>query len=473
MGKGGGQPTTTRQEITQTNLPSYVRPYFERLLQRTEAESQRDYEPFPGQRIADVSPDLLASEQRVRDIANRGLPGIYDSRRAIDTGLGLIGRGVGGFDTAQRLVGEGSEIARGTLGQYGRAEDLLDRTLGTIDETKGMVRDARGDISDARGQLGKASTRTEQAFGFDPYQFADARQFTGEERDRYMSPYMEGVIDVQKRRAREDYLKSMPQQAATAIGAGAFGGSREGVQRAEAQSDYLDRLSDIEATGRQQAFDRASQLFEADRRAEMGLDQTRAAERRQAEQLGLGAAGQLAGQAGRLAGFGGQEFSQDLRRASALGGLGGQERGIAESFAGLGRGRLGVGQALGGFGGQMGQFGQGIAGLGTQFGQLGGQYANLSERARAGDVEAARMLEQIGKAGMARDQAGLDLALEDFRRQQAFPQERLGIFSSILRGIPVQPSTTTQVQQPFDPFGRAIGLGLTALGGSRYASGRR
>ena len=150
MGKGGGQPTTTKQEITQTNLPSYVRPYFERLLQRTEAESQRDYEPFPGQRLADVSPDLLASEQRVRDIANRGLPGIYDSRRAIDTGLGLIGRGVGGFDTAQRLVGEGSEIARGTLGQYGRAEDLLDRTLGTIDETKGMVRDARGDISDAR-----------------------------------------------------------------------------------------------------------------------------------------------------------------------------------------------------------------------------------------------------------------------------------------------------------------------------------
>jgi hypothetical protein len=465
---GGGGTTQTKSTVTQTNLPEYVRPYFERLLGRTEAESKREYEPYGGQRIADPSQDLLTSEQRVRDIANRGLPGIYDSQRAIDTGLGLIGRGVGGFDTAQRLVGEGSEIARGTLGQYGRAEDLLNRTLGTIDETKGMVRDARGDISDARGQLGRAASRTEQGFGFDPYQFADARQFTGAERDRYMSPYMEGVIDVQKRRATEDYLKSMPQQAATAIGAGAFGGSREGVQRAEAQSDYLDRLGDIEATGRQQAFDRASQLFEADRRAEMGLDQTRAAERRQAEQLGLGAAGQLAGQAGQLAGFGGQEFSQDLQRASALGSLGGQERGIAESFAGLGRGRLGVGQALGGFGGQMGQFGQGIAGLGTQFGQLGGQYANLSERARAGDVDAARMLEQIGKAQMARDQASLDMGYQDFLRQQSFPQERLGLFSSVLRGIPVTPSQTTSTRMPYDPFGRAIGLGLTALGGAKY-----
>ena len=399
MGKGGGQPTTTKQEITQTNLPEYVRPYFERLLQRTESESKREYEPYGGQRIADPSADLLSSEQMVRDIAGRGLPGLDKAFSALDTGSGLIGQGVGKYGLGERLVGEGSEVARGTL-----------------------------------GDLGKATARTEQSFGFDPYQFDDARQFTGAERDKYMSPYLEGVLDVQKRRAREDFLKSMPQQAATAIGAGAFGGSREGVQRAAAQSDLLDRLSDIEATGRQQAFDRASQLFEADRRAEMGLDQTRAGERREAERLGLGAAQQLAG---------------------------------------MGQTRLGVGQALGGFGGQLAGFGQGLAGLGGQFGQLGGQYANLAAKARAGDVEAARMLEQIGKAGMARDQAGLDLAYEDFKRQQAFPQEKLGLLSSVLRGIPVQPSTMTRQMTPFDPFGRAIGLGLTALGGSGYFGGAR
>jgi hypothetical protein len=463
MGSKGSAPIETKREVVQTNLPDYVRPYFERLLQRTEAESQRDYEPYVGQRIADPSADLLASEQKVRDIASTGIPGIAGATDAVGTGLDLISQGVGRYGIGERLVGEGSEIARGTLGQYGRAEDLLNRTLGTIDETKGMVRDARGDISDARGQLGRASTRTEQAFGFDPYQFSDARQFTGEERDRYMSPYMEGVIDVQKRRAREDFLKSMPQQAATAIGAGAFGGSREGVQRAEAQSDLLDRLSDIEATGRQQAFDRASQLFEADRRAEMGLDQTRAAERRQAEQLGLGAAGQLAGQAGRLAGFGGQEFGQDLQRASALGSLGGQERGIAESFAGLGRGRLGVGQALGGFGGQMAGFGQGIAGLGGQFAGVGSRLADLGARARAGDIESARLLEQIGKSQMARDQASLDMGYQDFLRQQGVPAERLGLFSSVLRGIPVQPSRTAIQYQANNPLKDILGTGIAAL----------
>ena len=425
MGSKGSAPVETKREVVQTNLPDYVRPYFERLLQRTEAESQRDYEPYGGQRIADPSADLLASEQKVRDIASTGIPGIAGATDAVGTGLDLISQGVGRYGIGERLVGEGSEIARGTLGQYGRAEDLLNRTLGTIDETKGMVRDARGDISDARGQLGRASTRTEQAFGFDPYQFSDARQFTGEERDRYMSPYMEGVIDVQKRRAREDFLKSMPQQAATAIGAGAFGGSREGVQRAEAQSDLLDRLSDIEATGRQQAFDRASQLFEADRRAEMGLDQTRAAERRQAEQLGLGAAQQLAG---------------------------------------LGQARLGVGQALGGFGGQLAGFGQGIAGLGGQFAGVGSRLADLGARARAGDIESARLLEQIGKSQMARDQASLDMGYQDFLRQQGVPAERLGLFSSVLRGIPVQPSRTAIQYQASNPLKDILGTGIAALG---------
>lgn len=79
-----------------------------------------------------------------------------------------------------------------------------------------------------------------------------------------------------------------------------------------------------------------------------------------------------------------------------------------------------------------------------------------------------RMLEQIGKAQMARDQASLDMGYQDFLRQQAFPQERLGLFSSVLRGIPVTPSQTTSTRMPYDPFGRAIGLGLTALGGAKY-----
>ena len=44
MGKGR-QSAPAEQTVVQSNLPKYVRPYFERLLERTEAESKREYEP--------------------------------------------------------------------------------------------------------------------------------------------------------------------------------------------------------------------------------------------------------------------------------------------------------------------------------------------------------------------------------------------------------------------------------------------
>ena len=292
MGKGSA-PTETKSTNVTTNLPEYVRPYFERLLGRTEAESKREYEPYGGQRIADTSQDLLTSEERVRDIASTGLPGI---------------------------------------------QTALDRVGQSIDFTP--------------------------------------RQFTAEEAEKYMSPFQQQVTDRAKQAAIDDYRQQIAGGRASAIAAGAFGGSREGVQRALGEEALYDRLADIDVQGKQQAFDKASSLFQADRAADF-----------QGQQLGLGAAN---------------------------------------------------------------------------------QFANLSERARAGDVDAARMLEQIGKAQMARDQASLDMGYQDFMRQQAYPQEKLRLFSSVLRGIPVTPSQTTSTRMPYDPFGRAIGLGLTALGGAKY-----
>ena len=289
MGSKGSAPVETKREVVQTNLPDFIRPYFERLVQRTEAESQRDYEPYGGQRLADTSQDLLTSEQQVRDIVGAGLPG-------------------------------------------------LDKAMG----------------------------RVEQSLDFQP------RQFTGEEVDKYMSPYMDAVVARQKEGATEDYLASLPKGAAQAISAGAFGGSRQGVQQGIAQSKYLDRLADIEATGRQKAFDQATSAFQADRAADVD-----------AQRLGVGAAGQLAG---------------------------------------------------------------------------------LATRARAGDIESARLLEQIGKSQMARDQASLDMGYQDFLRQQGFPAEKLGLFSSVLRGIPIQPSRTAIQYQASNPLKDILGTGIAALG---------
>ena len=54
---------------------------------------------------------------------------------------------------------------------------------------------------------------------------------------------------------------------------------------------------------------------------------------------------------------------------------------------------------------------------GESLGAQGAQLAQLGQLAREGDVQAATLLEQIGKDQMAREQAGLDIAYEDFVRQ--------------------------------------------------------
>ena len=88
MGKGRSAPSApTEQTVVQSNLPKYVQPYFERLIQRAESESKRDYEPYQGQRLADESQELLDSRQRVRDLANAGL-GVDKAMDAASAGIG-------------------------------------------------------------------------------------------------------------------------------------------------------------------------------------------------------------------------------------------------------------------------------------------------------------------------------------------------------------------------------------------------
>ena len=100
-----------------------------------------------------------------------------------------------------------------------------------------------------------------------------------------------------------------------------------------------------------------------------------------------------------------------------------------------------------------------------------GQLAQLGDLARKGDVQAAELLEKIGKDQQARDQAGLDLAYEDFVRQRDYPRESLTFLSSILRGVPVQPSTETVKFQQYNPIQEALGTGIAGLGLYRGLTG--
>ena len=231
-------------------------------------------------------------------------------------------------------------------------------------------------ISGTTAGMGRAI----QGLGF------QSQDFGSEQAQKYMSPYLQNVLDVQKQAAITDFQRQQAGRAADAIKAGAFGGSRSAVAQALAGEGLQDKLAEIQAVGQQKAFEQAQQQFQRDREAKLA-----------AERQGLSAAESLSGQSAQL--------------------------------------------------------------------------AALGEKARAGDIEAAQLLEKIAKDRQAREQAGLDIAYEDFIRQRDMPREDLTFLSSILRGVPVQPSTETTKFQQYDPIKDLLGTGIAGLGLYRGITG--
>jgi len=228
-------------------------------------------------------------------------------------------------------------------------------------------------LTQATGGTAAGMNRALQSMGFQSQDFDTAQA------QKYMSPYLQNVLDVQKNQAILDFQRQQAGRDATAVQAGAFGGSRGAVQQGLASEALQRQLGDIQATGQQKAFEQAQQQFGADREARLA-----------AERQGLSAAESLSGQSAQL--------------------------------------------------------------------------AALGEKARAGDIESAQLLEKIAKDRQAREQAGLDLAYEDFVRQRDMPREDLTFLSSILRGVPVTPSTETTKFQQYNPVKDLLGTGIAGLG---------
>ena len=108
-----------------------------------------------------------------------------------------------------------------------------------------------------------------------------------------MSPYQQAVVDIQKREALRDANKLQQQIGASAVGAGAFGGSRQALAETELARQTGQRLADIQAVGSQQAFQQAMNQLSADRAASLAAGQQFAGLGAQQQQLGLAGLGAL------------------------------------------------------------------------------------------------------------------------------------------------------------------------------------
>jgi len=77
----------------------------------------------------------------------------------------------------------------------------------------------------------------------------------------YMSPYMQNVVDIQKREAMRDAGIAGTQRDAQFVKAGAFGGSRQAIMNAEADRNLSTQLGDIQAKGLQAAYESGQGQF--------------------------------------------------------------------------------------------------------------------------------------------------------------------------------------------------------------------
>ena len=186
------------------------------------------------------------------------------------------------------------------------------------------------DMASAAGQSALGTNYQAGQFGnqFQAPEAYQAGQFSGGQFDQsaanqYMNPYMQSVVDIQKREAQRQSGIQGTQQQAQAVQAGAFGGSRDAIQRAERERNLGTQMNDIQSMGSQAAFQNAQQQFNADQARNMQAQQLG----EQSRQYGAGQGLQAAG-LGAQYGLAGQQLGEQSRQYGAGLGLQGLQTGL-------------------------------------------------------------------------------------------------------------------------------------------------
>lgn len=161
------------------------------------------------------------------------------------------------------------------------------------------------------GQLAGSASLGALGTNYDPSQFQGG-QFGQQNAQQYMSPYMQSVVDIQQREAQRQADIAGTQRGAKAVGAGAFGGSRQAIMDAEAARNLAMQKGDIQSQGLQSAYQQAQQQFNADQARRMQAEQLGEQSKQYGAGLGLQGLQTALQGAGQLGSLGGQQFAQGM-----------------------------------------------------------------------------------------------------------------------------------------------------------------
>jgi hypothetical protein len=312
-------------------------------------------------------------------------------------GIDFAKQGVGAFEpyiqAASQGVTQGMDLTqRGALAagaietapQYQAAQDILARAVPILGQSVGGI-------------------------------YGSAQGYSPTQAEAFMNPYQQEVTRNALGEMRRQADIARQGQAAQAVGAGAFGGTREGVQRAETERGIQDlmqqRIMQDYANNYAQAQQAAMQGFEQQQQRQLAGSQALAQTGMQFANLGQG-----------------------------IGALTAQQAGVDISKAG----------ALGSLGGQMGS-------LGTQYGALG----QATQQLGAADTG---LLMGLGGLERQNEQAQIDAIRSTQMQESMAPYQQLGFVSDIYRGAPTTSmALTAQTAPSASPLQTAVGLGVGAL----------
>ena len=364
----------------------------------------------------------------------------------------------------------------------------------------------------AASQLGAAPTA--QAAQMGPASQVQSSSFTAPgAASQYMSPYIQNALNVQLQEMNRQAQIQGTQRNAQAVGAGAFGGSRQAIADAEANRNLMRSQSDVIAQGMQGAYASGQQQFNAEQQANLAAQQANqqaglttsgqnAQMQQQAnlanqaaqsqygltgaqlgqqagqmlQQAGQGQAG-IANQAGTLglqaAGLTGQMGSQYGTLAGQQGNLAGQQANIYNQQAGA---YNQLGQGIGTLAGQQFGVGQqiasGLSQTGAQLGNLGVQQAALGQTAQTLGQNDTNMLYNIGQQQQGLTQQTADAARNTQLQQIYQPYQDVAFMSDIYKGAPSSQQSIAASTAPVpSQFQQTAGLGIAAI--SAGAAGKK
>jgi hypothetical protein len=408
--------------------------------------------------------------------------------------------GDAGFASGQE--GQKLGIAGGQLGIAGGAK-YGDMGAGYGSQAAGLADTALG-YGQSASDIGRMGLRAEQygrqvsgqAEDYARQQAGAGAQYAQMATDprvtqALMNPYTQNVLDVQNKELQRQADIAAQSRGAQAVRAGAFGGGRQAIENAEAQRN----LEMMKTSNTAQALNQAYQQAQAQQQfgANLNLQGLAGAQQGlgtalQGGQLGLSGIGTaLQGQQGALAGVGAanQAYQTGIQGAGmGLQGVNTQLAGVDRQLAGTAQGMQGAQVGLAGVNaatnaGQLGLQGaqvglqgtaqgmqgaqtglQGVQGAQAGYGLLGQQGANLTS------ILGQQQQNQLGLYGaqsaagaqqQALEQQKINQAMQDYANAQQYPLMQLGTMSNMLRGLPMQASTTNQYQAAPNQLSQAIG----------------